>query len=401
MIWATVLMALREIRRNTMRSILTTLGIVIGVGSVISMVTLGRGATAKITADISSMGANLIIVMPGSERHGPASESATPLKIDDAKAILRQIGVVAKVAPSASRSTLVVYGNKNWNTTVTGSTNAYFAIRGFRFTRGGTFSDADLQAGAAACILGATVARQLFGPQEPLGASVRIGNVTCNVIGVLASKGESTFGMDQDDLVVMPLATFHRRIAGNTDVGEIFVSAVTERAIDRARTQIEALMRERRRILPGQTNDFMVHDMKEVTNTLGTVTGALTALLGAIAGVSLLVGGIGIMNIMLVSVTERTREIGTRLAIGARGREVLFQFLVEAVALSTLGGLLGIFLGLGISLAGARLLSLPFTVSADIVLIAFAFSTTVGVAFGFFPARKAARLNPIEALRHE
>ena len=401
MIWATILMALREIRRNTMRSILTTLGIVIGVGSVISMVTLGRGATAKITADIASMGANLIIVMPGSERHGPTSESATPLKIDDAKAIVRQIGVVANVAPAASRSTLVVYGNKNWNTTVTGSTNGYFEIRGFRFTRGGTFSDVDLQAGAAACILGATVARQLFGLQEPLGASVRIGNVTCNVIGVLASKGESTFGMDQDDLVIMPLATFHRRIAGNTDVGEIFVSAVTERAIDRARTQIEALMRERRRILPGQTNDFMVHDMKEVTSTMGKVTGALTALLGAIAGVSLLVGGIGIMNIMLVSVTERTREIGTRLAIGARGREVLFQFLVEAVALSTLGGLLGIFLGLGISLVGSRLLSLPFTVSADIVLIAFAFSTTVGVAFGFFPARKAARLNPIEALRHE
>jgi putative ABC transport system permease protein len=401
MIWATVLMALREIRRNTMRSILTTLGIVIGVGSVITMVTLGRGATAKITADIANMGTNLLIVMPGSERRGPTSETATPFKNDDARAILREASAVAGVAPSASRSTLVVFGNKNWNTSVTGSTNAYFEVRGFRFARGTGFSDADLQSGAASCVLGATVSRQLFGPQESLGAAVRIGKVTCNVVGVLDSKGQSTFGMDQDDFVVMPLKTFQRRIAGNSDVGAIFVSAVADRAINRARQQIEALMRERRRILSGQTNDFVVQDMKEITKTLGTVTGALTALLGAIAGVSLLVGGIGIMNIMLVSVTERTREIGTRLAIGARGREVLFQFLVEAVTLSTIGGLLGVFFGLGVSLGGARLLTLPFSVSADIVLVAFAFSTAVGVAFGFLPARKAARLNPIEALRHE
>ena len=401
MIRATIVMALREIHRNTMRSILTTLGIVIGVGSVITMVTLGRGATAKITADITSMGTNLLIVMPGSERRGPMTETATPLKIEDARTILREVRAVAKVAPSASRSLLVVFGNKNWNTIATGSTNAYLEIRGFGFQRGTGFSDADIQAGASSCILGATVSSKLFGQQEPIGAAVRVGNVSCKVIGVLTSKGQSTFGMDQDDFVVMPLTTFQRRIAGNTDVGAIFASAVSDAAISRARTQIESLMRERRRILPGQNSDFVVQDMKEITNTLGTVTGALTALLGAIAGVSLLVGGIGIMNIMLVSVTERTREIGTRLAIGARGREVLFQFLVEAVTLSTLGGVLGILLGLGLSFGGSRLFSLPFTVSADIVLIAFAFSTVVGVAFGFFPARKAARLNPIDALRHE
>lgn len=401
MIWSTILMAFREIRRNTMRSILTTLGIVIGVGSVICMVTLGRGATAKITADIASMGTNLLIVMPGSERHGPTSESATALKIDDAKAILREVSLIANAAPSASRSTLVVFGNKNWNTTVAGSTNDYFTIRGYRFARGTNFSDADLQAGAASCVLGATVRRELFGALDPMGASVRVGNLTCNVIGILEAKGQSTFGADPDDFVAMPLATFQRRIAGSTDVGAIFVSAVNDRSIDRGRQQIEALMRERRRILPGQTSDFTVQDMKEITNTMGKVMGALTALLGAIAGVSLLVGGIGIMNIMLVSVTERIREIGIRLAIGARGREVLFQFLVEAVTLSILGGVLGIFLGLGLSLVGARFMTLPFVLSGDIVLIAFAFSSTVGVAFGFLPARKAARLNPIDALRHE
>ncbi len=401
MIRATILMALREIRRNKMRSVLTTLGIVIGVGSVITMVTLGRCATARITSDIASMGTNLLIVMPGSERRGPMTETATPLKVDDGKAILREVSAVAKVAPSSTRSMLIVFGDRNWNTAVTGSTNAYFDIRGFTFKRGTGFSDADLQAGAASCVLGATVSRELFGQQDPLGAAVRVGNVSCKVVAVLESKGQSTFGMDQDDFVVMPLTTFQRRIAGNNDVGAIFISAVSDRAIERARQQIEALMRERRRIQPGQTLDFAVQDMKAITNTLGTVTGALTALLGAIAGVSLLVGGIGIMNIMLVSVTERTREIGTRLAIGARGREVLFQFLVEAIALSTLGGLLGVLLGLGLSLGGAHLFKLPFSISADIVLLAFAFSTFVGVAFGFFPARKAARLNPIDALRHE
>jgi putative ABC transport system permease protein len=401
MIWSTILMALREVRRNTMRSLLTTLGIVIGVASVIAMVTLGRGATAKITADIASMGTNLLIVSPGAERRGPTSGTAVALKIDDAKAITREASAVADVAPTANKGALVVYGNKNWSTVITGSTNSYFAIRGYVVAVGTTFSEADLAGGAPVCVLGTTVRRELFGSQDPLGASIRIGGVSCTVMGVLQSKGQSTFGQDQDDFVIMPLTAFQRRVAGNSDVGSIFVSAVSDSATDKAKAQIEVLMRERRRVASGQNDDFTVQDMKEISKTLGSVTGALTALLGAIAGVSLLVGGIGIMNIMLVSVTERTREIGIRLAIGARGREVLLQFLIEAVVLSAMGGIFGMLLGLGGSYAASRALSIPFTVSVDILVIALSFSATVGIAFGFFPARKAARLKPIEALRHE
>ncbi len=401
MIWATIVMALREVRRNKMRSFLTTLGIVIGVGSVIAMVTLGRGATARITADLANMGTNLLIVTPGAERRGPTSGSAPLLKLDDAKAILREVSAVERVAPSAGRGTLLVFGNKNWNSSVTGTTNEYFAVRGFKIDLGQSFSDAQAQAGAPVCILGATVRRELFGTQDPIGASIRVGTMSCTVIGVLVSKGQSTFGQDQDDFVIIPLATFQRRIAGNADVSTIFVSAASDKLTTKAKEQIELLMRERRRLAPGQANDFMVQDMKEISATLGSVTGALTALLGAIAGVSLLVGGIGIMNIMLVSVTERTREIGLRLSIGARAREVLLQFLIEAVTLSILGGVLGILFGLGVSYGASRALGMPFEVRPDIVVIAVAFSGTVGVAFGFFPARKAARLNPIVALRHE
>jgi putative ABC transport system permease protein len=400
-IWSTILMALREVRRNTMRSVLTTLGIVIGVASVIAMVTLGRGATAKITTDIANMGTNLLIVSPGAERRGPTSVVATPLKIEDAKAITREANAVADVAPTSNRSALVVYGNRNWSTLITGSTNSYFSIRGYVVSAGTTFSEAELQGGTPVCVLGATVRRELFGTQDPIGASVRVGTVSCTITGALESKGQSTFGQDQDDFVIMPLTALQRRVAGNTDVGSIYVSAVSDKATDKAKSQIEALMRERRHIASGQSDDFSVQDMKEISKTLGSVTGALTALLGAIAGVSLLVGGIGIMNIMLVSVTERTREIGIRLAIGARGHEVLLQFLIEAVTLSAMGGIFGMILGLGGSFAATRALGIPFTVSVDILVIALVFSGSVGVGFGFFPARKAARLNPIEALRHE
>ena len=401
MIWTTIVMAIREIRRNTMRSVLTTLGIVIGVGSVIAMVTLGRAASAKITADIASMGTNLLIVTPGAERRGPTSASAAALKVEDARAIAREVSAVAKVAPTASRPTLVVYGNKNWSSAVTGTSNDYLAVRQFTVAKGQGFSDAQAQGGAPVCILGETIRKELFGQQDALGAAIRVGNVSCTVIGVLAPKGQSTFGMDQDDFLLMPLAAFQRRIAGSTDVNAIFVSATSDKHTTKAKQQIEILMRERRRIAPGQAADFAVQDMKEISNTLGSVTGALTALLGAIAGVSLLVGGIGIMNIMLVSVTERTREIGLRLAIGARGSEVLMQFLVEAITLSTLGGALGIVFGLVMSYLATRALKMPFLFSPDIVVIAVGFSATIGVGFGFLPARKAARLNPIEALRHE
>jgi putative ABC transport system permease protein len=401
MLWSTLVMALRELRRNTMRSVLTTLGIIIGVGAVIALVTLGRGATAKVTNEIAAMGNNLLMVMPGAERRGPVRSGARGFKREDGKAIEREVSTVAEIAPNVGTNALVVAGNKNWSTTVDGSNNAFFSVRAYSLAAGRTFSDAEMLGGTAVCVLGATVARELFAAQDPIGSSIRVGSVSCKIIGVLASKGASSFGPDQDDFLVMPLPLVQRRFTGSTDVGGFFVSAVSDKQIDRTKQQIAALLRERRHIAAGQPDDFSVDDTKQIANALSTVTSSLTALLGAIAAVSLLVGGIGIMNIMLVSVTERTREIGLRLAIGALGHEVLLQFLVEAVVLATLGGIVGIAFGVGISALGSKLFSLPLVLKPDILLVAVGFSSAIGVGFGFFPARKAARLRPIEALRHE
>ncbi|MBI4705846.1 MAG: ABC transporter permease [Deltaproteobacteria bacterium] len=401
MLSSTLVMALREIRRNTMRSVLTTLGIVIGVAAVIIMVTVGEGATAKVTADVAKLGNNMLTLLPGAHRHGPAAAAAAPFTLADVQAIRREVPAVAHVAPSANRGVLAVAGNKNHNTVATGATNEYLSVRQLALELGRSFSDVELLGGAPACLLGATVRKELFGATDPLGTAIRVGNLSCQVVGVIASKGQSTFGADQDDFLLLPLATFQRRLAGNTDVGAIALSAADDRSIPKVKQQLTLLMRERRHIAEGQSDDFWVMDTKEILATLSTVAATLTALLGAIAGVSLLVGGIGIMNIMLVSVTERTREIGIRLAIGARGREVLWQFLVEAVVLSLLGGVLGMLLGLGGALGATRGLDFPFVLSPLVVVVAFGFSAAVGVAFGFFPARKAARLNPIEALRHE
>ncbi|APR83342.1 Macrolide export ATP-binding/permease protein MacB [Minicystis rosea] len=401
MLWSTFAMALRELRRNTMRSVLTTLGIIIGVGAVIALVTLGRGATVKVTSEIAAMGKNLLIVMPGAERRGPISAGARGFKREDGRAIEREVAAVGEIAPSVGSSALVVAGNKNWSTQVNGSTNAFFSVRGYALATGRTFSDAELLGGTPVCVLGATVQRELFAAQDPLDTAIRVGSVSCKVIGVLASKGTSSFGPDQDDFVVMPLSLVQRRFTGSTDVGSFFVSAVSDQEVDHAKQQITALLRERRRIATGQPDDFTVEDTKQIANALSSVTTALTALLGAIAAVSLLVGGIGIMNIMLVSVTERTREIGLRMAIGALADEVLLQFLVEAVALSTLGGLLGIAFGVGLSAIASRAFTLPLVLQPDILLVAVGFSGAIGVAFGYVPARKAARLRPIEALRHE
>ncbi len=394
-------MAVREIRRNTMRSTLTTLGMVIGVGSVITMVTLGNGATSQITADISKMGTNLLIVSPGSDRRGPTAATAASLEAEDAHAIQREITTVADVAPASSRGMLAVVGNRNWSTVVTGTTNEYFRIRGYTMAKGALFSDVQLQGSTPVCIVGDTVKRELFLGRDPIGETLRIGTLSCTVVGAVASKGQSSFGQDQDDFVIVPLTAFQHRVAGSNDIGTIFVTATRDSATLKAKHQISLLMRDRRRLVNGEADDFVVQDMKELGAALGSVTGALTGLLGAIAGVSLVVGGIGIMNIMLVSVTERTREIGIRLAIGALGREVLLQFLVEAVTLATLGGALGVVFGLGASFAAASALKLPFAILPQIIVIAFAFSATIGIVFGYLPARKASRLNPIEALRHE
>jgi putative ABC transport system permease protein len=402
MVWSVLLLALREIRRNVLRSSLTILGIVIGVAAVITMVTIGGGATAKVTADVASLGSNLLDVRPGQERGpGGTRESAPMFKIEDAEAIAREVSGLAAVAPVATQTMQAISGSVNWSTTVTGSTNAYLQTRNWSLAGGRQFTDGDLWAGSAQCILGATVRRELFGGQDPVGATIRLQKVSCQVIGVLAKKGQTSFGMDQDDMILVPLRMVQRRIAGNLEVSMISVSARDGVSTEKVQRDIERLLRERRRITPGKDDDFHVRNMQQLVSTLAGTTRVLTALLGAVGAVSLLVGGIGIMNIMLVSVTERTREIGIRLAIGALEREVLMQFLVEAVVLSSFGGLVGIGLGLAAAGAGAAALEVPFILNLRIVALAFVFSAAVGVVFGFFPARRAARLDPIEALRHE
>jgi putative ABC transport system permease protein len=401
MIWNALLLAMREIRRNVLRSFLTTLGIVIGVGAVITMVTIGGGATAQVTEQIASLGSNLLMVRPGQHMGMGQRSEAAPFTIRDAEALRNQISALTEVAPTAAKAMTVVFGNQNRTTNVTGTDNAYFKVRNWPLEAGREFNDGELRGGSAVCILGATVRQELFGAQEFLGSSIRVDKISCQVIGQLQAKGQSTMGSDQDDLVLMPLRTFWRRVAGTQDVNLIQVSAREGADTDRVKREIELLMRERRHISPLQEDDFNVLDMKEIARTLAGTTQVLTTLLGAVAAVSLLVGGIGIMNIMLVSVTERTREIGIRLAIGALEREVLLQFLVEAVVLSSLGGIIGIALALTASVIISNALTMPFIFNSAIVIEAFLFSAAVGVIFGFFPARKAARMNPIDALRHE
>lgn len=401
MLWNTILLALRELRRNVIRSVLTILGIVIGVGAVITMVTIGGGATAQVKEQISSMGSNLLMVTPG-KRLGPGQSSNVPLfKLSDGEAIVREVSSIAAVAPVSSQSLKAIFGNQNWSTQVTGSDNQYFKVTNRSIKSGRLFSESELRSGAAVCMIGETVRKKLFGAQESLGVTIRLEKLSCQVIGVLEAKGQSTMGMDQDDIVVIPLRTFQRRISGNQDVAMFQVSVQQGASTDKAQQDIRLLMRERRHLSPSEDDNFNVMDMKEIAKMLTGTTQLLTALLSAVAAVSLLVGGIGIMNIMLVSVTERTREIGIRLAIGAFEHEVLMQFLVEAVVLSSFGGLIGIVLALSASLWLADVLRVPFVFDAGIVVIAFLFSAAVGVIFGYFPALKAARLDPIEALRYE
>ncbi len=400
MFWSTLLMALQQIRRNVLRSALTMLGIVIGVASVIVLVSIGEGASAQITSEIGKMGKNLIMVHPGaSRRRMGAAGSAPPFTLADAKAVAALSGV-ASVAPTAAASKLVVYGNTNRPTAVTGSSNAYLAVRDYTVEQGRSFTDAELSGGAAVCLLGDTARQELFGTQDALGEWIRLERLPCRVIGLLASKGGSAGGMDQDDLILMPLVTFQRRISGNTDISAMFVSAADGQS-QRVTESIQLLLRERRRIARGAVDDFSVNDTQEIAQMVASTTSSMTALLGAIAAVSLLVGGIGIMNIMLVSVTERTREIGIRIAIGALGREVLLQFLTESVVLSLFGGFVGSALGIGGALLASRGMGLPFVWVPETIGLAFAVSVGIGVVFGYLPARKAARLEPIEALRHE
>jgi putative ABC transport system permease protein len=401
MLWNTILLAMREIKRNVLRSFLTVLGIVIGVAAVITMVTIGGGATLQVKQQIASMGSNLLMVSPG-KRLGPGQSSSTvPFKEGDVEAITREVGSIAAIAPVSSQSIKAIFGNQNWTTQVTGSDNQYLKVTNRSIGSGRTFSDSELRTGAAVCIMGETVRKKLYGGQEALGERIRLQKLSCEVIGFLNAKGQSTMGTDQDDIVIIPLRTLQRRIAGNQDVALIQISIQDGASTEKAQRDITRLMRERRHLAPSDDDNFNVMDMKEIAAMLTGTTTLLTALLSAVAAVSLLVGGIGIMNIMLVSVTERTREIGIRLAIGALETEVLMQFLVEAVVLSSLGGLIGIGLALAGSLWLASLLRVPFVFNAGIVGLAFLFSAAVGVIFGYFPALKAARMDPIDALRHE
>ncbi len=402
MLWNAFSIALREIRRNLMRAFLTVLGIIIGVAAVITMVTLGQGTTQAVKNQISNLGSNLLTLRPGAG-FGPRNPGVPNFTQSDADAIREQVSGLAAVAPVSTASLSSVYIQNARTTQVTGTTPDYFTISKWVISEGRFFNDYDYRTGSAVCVIGSTVKRELFGSQDAIGAKIRLGKASCTVIGVLVSKGQAFMG-DQDDTIIVPLTTLQRRLVGKTsshDIRDIMISAEDGTNSDAIIADITSLMRQRRTLQQNENDNFSIRDTRQLAETLSSSTQMMTTLLAAVAGVSLLVGGIGIMNIMLVSVTERTREIGIRLAIGARAREVLLQFLVEAVTLSSIGGVIGIFLALGLCVFLAQLIQVPFLFDPNINLIAFFFSTAVGVLFGFTPARRAAALDPIEALRHE
>jgi putative ABC transport system permease protein len=401
MLLETVRLALRSVLRNPLRSFLTLLGIVIGVAAVIAMITIGSGTTERVKEDIARLGSNLLIVSASRPARGGAS--FTPRRLDqrELEALRDGLGDVTAVSGTAQRQQRIVFGAQNMAAEVTGTDLQYFIARDWDVAEGRAFGDMEGGVGGNVCLIGQTVKRELFGNGDPLGETLRLNRMSCQVIGVLEAKGTTGFGQDQDAAVLMPLTTFQRRIAGNRDIGAIYVSARDGVPTERVGAQIEDIMRQSRRIGPDQEDNFAVRDMTQIADTMASATGVMTGMLSALAGVSLLVGGIGIMNIMLVSVTERTREIGIRLAIGAQERDILWQFLVEATVLSALGGIFGVLFGLGIAGAASVALSIPFAPSLAIIGLAVGFSALIGMVFGFFPALRGARLDPIDALRHE
>ena len=404
MIWNAFAIAVREIGRNLTRAFLTVLGIFIGVAAIITMVTLGQGATLAVKAQISSLCNNLLTLRPGAGFGSRGSSAGVPHFTEkDATIIGEQIAGIAAVAPVRTASLSTIYLQNARASSVTGTTPVYFQINKWNLAEGRFFTDADLRTGAAVCVIGNTVRKELFGSENPIGAKIRIGKASVEVIGLLVAKGQAGMG-DQDDTLIMPLSALQRRLIGKTsshDINQISISAQDGMDSNALITEITSLMRQRRNLQRNQDNNFNIFDTRQIAETLGSTTQLMTMLLAAVAGVSLLVGGIGIMNIMLVSVTERTREIGIRLSIGATASEVLLQFLVEAVTLSCVGGVMGILLALGLCAGLARMIQVPFNFNLQINLVALLFAAAVGVVFGYTPARRAARLNPIDALRHE
>jgi putative ABC transport system permease protein len=396
--------AAESIARNKMRSLLTMLGIVIGVAAVIVMVAIGNGARLQIESSIKKLGTNVIMIMPTSTTHAGASLGAATynkLTVADAFKIKREATLVSAVSPVVVTETQVIGGQGNWKTRINGVSTDFFRIRDWNTSSGEIFTDADVQAGRKVALLGATVAKNLFSGSDPIGAHIQIGRVPFTVVGIMQAKGGSGGGGDEDDVVVMPYTTAQTRLKGDVDIGHMFASAFSASQMPAAQEEIAGILRDSHKLKPGAEDDFFLRNQIEITRAITSTTRTMSALLAAIASISLLVGGIGIMNIMLVSVTERTHEIGIRMAIGARGRDVLNQFLVESIAMSVMGGLVGLVVGYAGATLLRRITGWPVAVPLTAVLIAVGFSAAVGVTFGFYPARKAAALNPIEALRYE
>jgi putative ABC transport system permease protein len=396
--------AFRALRRNKLRSVLTALGIIIGVGAVITMVGIGNGAKAQVESQIASLGQNVILIFSGSTTASGIRTGwggAGTLKVEDAEAIRREVPGVVAVSEEVASNTQVAAGNQNWFTRVLGESADYFDLRQWPLADGAPFTAQDVRSANKVCVIGRTTATQIYGNDSPVGQILRIKNVPFVITGVLTPKGLSAQGPDQDDVVVMPYTSAMKRVSGGTTLRNINVQVGSASQLQPAQQQIISLLRQRHNIRAGKDDDFTVRGQQEIAEMATAQSKTMTLLLGAIAGVSLIVGGIGIMNIMLVSVTERTREIGVRLAVGAHGHDILTQFLIEAVALSSVGGLIGIVLGIGASRLLSIYASWPTLISTTSIAIAFLFSAAVGVFFGFYPARKAAQLDPIEALRYE
>ena len=401
--WQTALIALRALRRNKMRSTLTALGIIIGVASVVAMVAVGNGAQARITKQVSSLGQNLLTVFAGSKKTGGVQSglgSASTITLADAEAIAREVPDAAAVSPEVSTTAQAIANGRNWSTSVVGESQDYLKIRSWKMAAGSMFDERDVRGSAKVAVIGSKTANELFGPLNPIGQSVRIKNIPFTIIGLLESKGAGMGGMNRDDRIIIPYTTAMKRITGDKYLRSVNVQIASADRMEIAQQQITALLRQRHRISNGN-DDFNIFNQKEIADTVNSISTVITLLLGSVAGISLVVGGIGIMNIMLVSVTERTREIGIRIAVGAQPGDIRLQFLIEAVTLSLFGGLIGVLAGVGASRLVAIVADFNAIVSIGSILMAFGVSSVIGIFFGFYPAHKAAALNPIEALRYE